>query len=67
MADLNAYRLNGTQLQSAKGPFGYEFVPGRAEGEQWRISDANDNAVGSAATEEGARTAIRRLRGGGAA
>ena len=60
------YRLNGLALSLSKAPYNYSFVPERPVGTQWRIRDSRDDPVGSAGTEAGARTAVRRLNGGGA-
>ena len=54
-------RLAAEQLPYATPPFSVEFIASRPVGEQWRIHDARDNAVGSAATRIEARNAARML------
>ena len=47
--------INHREARWATGPYDYEYIASRPEGEQWRVRDRNDNAVGSAATESEAR------------
>lgn len=56
-----SYDINRGQLPYAKGPFSYEFVEERPVGEQWRIHDSKDDAVGSASTEDGAQQGVAYL------
>jgi hypothetical protein len=62
--DQPAARLNRTQLPFAVGPFSWEYIAERPEGERYRIHDSKDDAVGSAATEAHAIDMVRRLNGG---
>jgi hypothetical protein len=55
------YRFNGEQLSYAKPPFSYEYIAERPKGEQWRIRDSQDNAVGSSGCESGAKEGVRVL------
>lgn len=53
-------RVNREELPYSKGPYSYEYVSTRKEG-KFRIRDQNDNAVGSADTENEARETVSRL------
>jgi len=54
-------RINGRELRYAKGPYSWEYIAERPEGERYRIRDRDDNAVGSAASEAEANRAIQQL------
>jgi hypothetical protein len=53
-------RIKSEQMLFTRGPFAYEFIETRKTG-KWRIHDRDDNAVGSAETEEDAKAAVARL------
>lgn len=59
------YEINHEQRRFCRGPFTYEYMAARPENCRWRIRDVNDNAVGSADTEESAKAAVERLNRGG--
>ncbi len=53
-------RLNSYEMPFAKAPFSYEYIAARASG-KWRIHDSQDNAVGSAESEEDAAAMVAKL------
>lgn len=53
-------RIAGDQMPYAKGPFSYEYIADR-KSNKWRIHDSQDNAVGSADSEEEAKVLVKRL------
>ncbi len=55
------WRINQDQLHYSTPLYSYEFIARRPVGQQWRIRDSQDNAVGSAATVEAAIMIVERL------
>ena len=47
----------------SRGPYSWEFIAQRPEGQRYRIRDSRDDAIGSAATEAEADELVRQLNG----
>lgn len=60
--EIDAFTLYPDCVRLAVGPFDYEFISARKDpSTRWRIHDSQDDAVGHAATPEGARAALVAL------
>lgn len=58
-------RIDTIARALSRGPYSWEFIAQRPEGQQYRIRDSRDDAIGSAATESEAEALVRGLNGKG--
>ena len=58
-----SYRIYHEALRYSRGPYSWEFITRRPVGEQYRIRDSRDDAVGSADSTGDAQIAVTRLNG----
>lgn len=56
--------INSQAKALSRGPYSWEFIRERPNGQQYRIRDSRDDAVGSAANAAEADKMVRTLNGG---
>ncbi len=55
--------INSEAKSLSRGPYSWEFIRERPEGQKYRIRDSRDDAVGSAPNAAEADRMVRQLNG----